>query len=292
MEGADAQVFDGYRIWAAGECRASEGYYGALILTPPTPSLQYLHQVKWYDANTKQVQTSIIHRDIKPDNVLVFKPDTCKLTDFGESRAIDLDQTMTQVGTALYCAPEITRGDRYTLKADVYSYGMLVLAMALKDKSLAKFLRQDFATSKERTLKMTTVGLVSHAMIGGWRPARPDNLEIPDSIWHLHELCCDNDVDERPTFANIVEHLQEVAKPEIFDDEKAVMGGSGGLMSKRSGTQKKEGQLFKVGEILSKAFAGSEGKSDLDLIMGLINEKDREKLQELVYANLELEKIG
>ena len=43
-----------------------------------------------------------------------------KLTDFGEARATDLNNTMTSVGTPIYIAPEIMRADHYDGKADVY----------------------------------------------------------------------------------------------------------------------------------------------------------------------------
>ena len=43
-----------------------------------------------------------------------------KLTDFGEARATDLNNTMTSVGTPIYIAPEIMRADHYDGKADLY----------------------------------------------------------------------------------------------------------------------------------------------------------------------------
>ena len=117
--------------------------------------LQYLHNVKWYDYNTKTTRESIIHRDIKTDNVLVFSPDTCKLSDFGMSRAIDLDSTMTAVGTAIYIAPEIARGDFYSLAADIFSFGMLVFACALKNKPVSLYIRECYAKEHKRSLRVS-----------------------------------------------------------------------------------------------------------------------------------------
>ena len=46
-----------------------------------------------------------------------------------QARTIDTDNTMTQVGTQLYVAPEVVRGERYTEKCDVYSFAVVLLAM-------------------------------------------------------------------------------------------------------------------------------------------------------------------
>ena len=58
----------------------------------------------------------IAHRDLKPDNALVTETYDIKLADFGEARTMEDDATMTQVGTPMYVAPEIVRGDHYDFK--------------------------------------------------------------------------------------------------------------------------------------------------------------------------------
>lgn len=63
---------------------------------------------------------SIVHCHVKPHNVLLGMDGICKLSDFGStiSEATDLARSMTDVsvlrGTAVYMAPEVARGDRYT----------------------------------------------------------------------------------------------------------------------------------------------------------------------------------
>ena len=69
---------------------------------------------------------------MQPDNVLVTEFLRAKLSDFGTSRAQGVDSddvAMTAVGTPLFCAPEILRGEAYDASADVYSFGLLLLAM-------------------------------------------------------------------------------------------------------------------------------------------------------------------
>ncbi|EAL50878.2 tyrosine kinase, putative [Entamoeba histolytica HM-1:IMSS] len=77
----------------------------------------------------------IIHRDIKPDNVLIFSLDdgievNAKLTDFGSSRNINsmkANMTFTKgVGTPIYMAPEILNQEKYTESADIFSFSILM----------------------------------------------------------------------------------------------------------------------------------------------------------------------
>ncbi|RHZ41635.1 hypothetical protein DYB31_015106, partial [Aphanomyces astaci] len=64
----------------------------------------------------------IIHRDIKSRNVLLDTAKPSKLSDFGVSREVSSKTMSQEVGTYLWTAPEILRGDRYTVAADVYSF--------------------------------------------------------------------------------------------------------------------------------------------------------------------------
>ena len=74
---------------------------------------------------------SIIHRDIKPENVLICagKGNTAKIANYGTSRIVDRNATMSMRGTPIYMAPEILRGERYSFAADVYSFGLTVYAV-------------------------------------------------------------------------------------------------------------------------------------------------------------------
>ncbi|GAB9475015.1 Tkl protein kinase [Globisporangium polare] len=68
----------------------------------------------------------IIHRDLKSKNVLMAEDWTAKLTDFGISRAAS-EETMTGgMGTTAWIAPEVLQGERYSEKADIYSFGVVL----------------------------------------------------------------------------------------------------------------------------------------------------------------------
>jgi serine/threonine-protein kinase len=76
-------------------------------------------------------QAGIVHRDIKPGNVMVTRNGDIKVMDFGIARAMSDNQaTMTQtaqvIGTAQYLSPEQARGERVDARSDLYSTGCLM----------------------------------------------------------------------------------------------------------------------------------------------------------------------
>ncbi|ELP91735.1 serine/threonine protein kinase HT1, putative [Entamoeba invadens IP1] len=91
------------------------------MLLDAAKGISYLHE------------NGILHRDIKPDNILVLSLDVnekvnAKLTDFGSARNVNLlmtNMTFTKgIGTPKYMAPEILKRDKYTKSADISSFGV------------------------------------------------------------------------------------------------------------------------------------------------------------------------
>ena len=71
----------------------------------------------------------IIHRDIKPQNVMILENGLIKITDFGIAMALNatqLTQTNSVMGSVHYLPPEQANGEKPTIKGDIYSMGILM----------------------------------------------------------------------------------------------------------------------------------------------------------------------
>lgn len=102
---------------------------------PAKNALHYVGQV--LDALAYAHGHDVVHRDIKPQNIMVVEGDDVHLMDFGIARSLT-DQGMTMTGMTLgslyYMSPEQIRGEQVDARADIYSVGITLYEMATGSK--------------------------------------------------------------------------------------------------------------------------------------------------------------
>ncbi len=74
-------------------------------------------------------KAKVLHRDIKPDNIMITQERDVKIVDFGLAFLADVTQSQTTAGTPLYKAPERWSGEQGSLRSDLYSVGCVLYEM-------------------------------------------------------------------------------------------------------------------------------------------------------------------
>jgi serine/threonine protein kinase len=112
---------------------------------PLKTSMLYFRDI--IDAFKTLTKNNIMHRDLKPDNILLHNG-VIKIADFGFCKTLksptDLAQTM--LGSPIYMAPEVITGEVYTMKADIWSLGVVLFEMVygkcpFNESSIAKLIQ-------------------------------------------------------------------------------------------------------------------------------------------------------
>jgi serine/threonine-protein kinase len=148
-------------------------------------------------------EAGVVHRDLKPDNVLVEKGGRVVITDFGIARAADGDAlaTGTLVGTPAYMAPEqIESGVPIDARADIYALGALLYELCTGQPPFQA--ETVFAVAAARLLKPPPDP----------RALRP---ELPDGLARLVLRCMARRPEDRfPSAAAVSQELQALTLPQ------------------------------------------------------------------------------
>ena len=124
---------------------------------------------------------SVVHRDIKPHNILLDAEGNAKVSDFGIARAVDLSVSATTSGTPIYMAPEQFLGDSAPdIRSDIYSLGVMMYEM-LSGKP-------PFKGNFPALFRMHTPDEV---------PPFSSNLNVPQQLSTLINKCLEKNPDNR-----------------------------------------------------------------------------------------------
>ncbi|EGS18507.1 MAP kinase kinase-like protein [Thermochaetoides thermophila DSM 1495] len=136
----------------------------------------------------------IMHRDIKPSNILVNSRGQIKLCDFGVSGELINSIADTFVGTSTYMAPERIQGEKYTVKSDVWSFGLTIMELAI-----GKF---PFSASEEFAEEDSgPAGILDllQQIVHEPAPRLPKSDAFPQILEDMIQKCLSKVPDERPT---------------------------------------------------------------------------------------------
>ncbi|CAM9500233.1 unnamed protein product [Ectocarpus sp. 4 AP-2014] len=189
--------------------------------------MAYLHRFKHFNELSDSMHDCIIHRDLKPQNLLVTQDYRVKISDFGAATGTGNDPRDTQVGTLLYIAPEIVRGDCYDERCDIYSFAVVLLAMLqLKDDVVTVFAEEAVRRGSTPPAGVGWVGgglthmaITNQIVNEGLRPTLPS--EVFQTLRILIEQCWAPIPVVRPTFEEILEFLETIARDEIFERQQS-----------------------------------------------------------------------
>jgi serine/threonine protein kinase len=131
----------------------------------------------------------MIHRDLKTTNLLVDRGMNCRIADFGLSRFQTDDKIMSAVGTVQFAAPEVLRHEKYTEKADLFSYGTVLWELYTR-RGIFKGMPQIE---------------VYKAVIGGSMPEVPPDCDPRFAM--LIKDCWQLDPRKRPSFRSVLDRL-------------------------------------------------------------------------------------
>jgi serine/threonine-protein kinase len=159
------------------------------VVTQACRGLDYAHR------------NGVVHRDVKPGNLLVSDTDVVKLADFGIARATD-QSSITQVGsvlgTAAYLSPEQARGDEAGPQADLYSLGVVTYQL------ISGRLPYEAASLSELALKQQRESPI---------PLDELNPEVPPTLSQAVALALAIDQRDRPADAmELAEALRDGAR--------------------------------------------------------------------------------
>ena len=165
------------------------------IAAQSADGLAYMHS---------KTNSTILHGDVKPANILLDDNFVPKISDFGISKLIQRDKQHTGqvIGDMNYMDPVYLQEGRLTEKSDVYSFGIVILELISRRRAIHSennSLVKGFLEAHKRENKMT--GFFDKEI------AITKDLDLLDSLAGMIVDCLSLDVDQRPTMMEVAEKL-------------------------------------------------------------------------------------
>nr|TKW30146.1 hypothetical protein SEVIR_2G015901v2 [Setaria viridis] len=154
-----------------------------------------------------------VHGDVKSGNILLDDNLTPKVSDFGSAKLVSVASRYSKwcvSGDMSYIDPIYIKSGRFTEKSDVYSFGVVLLELVTRKP--AKYGDNSLYLDFIRSFKEEGNGrnLYDEEILSGDDARSYHHMECLDRISRLVVQCLKEDVDERPTMAEVVEELKQV----------------------------------------------------------------------------------
>ncbi|KAH6837559.1 hypothetical protein C2S53_009866 [Perilla frutescens var. hirtella] len=199
------------------------------IASEAAGALTYLHS---------GASTPIIHRDVKSANILLDEYYMAKISDFGASRLIPLDQTKVTtlvIGTFGYLDPEYYRTSQLTEKSDVYSFGVVLVELLTGGMPVDMQMREDQRNLSTHFITSTKENRLFQILDP--RVVKEGSFEQLQVIAQLIKRCFLMNRDDRPTMKEVATELEALRNltnnswVHQYDNEESV-----GFMTEKGST--------------------------------------------------------
>ncbi len=197
----------------------------------------------------------IIHRDIKPQNILISKDGKVKVTDFGIAKAATSNTINSSVmGSVHYTSPEQAKGKYSTEKSDIYSLGVTMYEML---------------TGKPPYDGDSTVAIAVQHIQESFPDIREEVMDIPYSLEKIIEKCTMKSADRRyPNMGELIADLKQSLLTPDADFVKMARPGSEGttirMTDKQLHEMKEQLRQNKAASDREDAFEGDGDEADED----------------------------
>lgn len=137
----------------------------------------------------------VLHRDLKSLNILMDEGYRPKIADFGWTRKM-AEKMTGKIGTYQWMAPEVIKSQKYTEKADVFSFAIILWEIAAREPPYRNI------TGAQVSLDVVNNNL---------RPTIPKST--PESFARIMKVCWDKVPDKRPSFKEIIREIESMKLP-------------------------------------------------------------------------------